>query len=177
MVTSFAHGALFGCGHLGCIAMMLIASCIPFPTSTPCNDMLAMLAYATHWRSMHLYTLPYMFMYESCLLVCRPCFNTMNLHFSIADTTFCLLSCLFAFSLACFLVLCLPYLSCLSALHLLCMHFESFLSIACLLVSCLYLCMYTHGVRMHGARARSPRRKQKGARMQAYRYKPSGYVQ
>ena len=108
MVTSFAHGALFGCGHLGCIAMMLIASWIPFPTSTPCNDMLAMLAYATHWRSMHLYTLPYMFMYESCLLVCRPCFNTMNLHFSLADTTFCLLSCFFVISLvclyACFLV-------------------------------------------------------------------------
>ena len=108
MVTSFAPGALFGCGHLGCIAMMLIASCIPFPTSTPCNDMLAMLAYATHWRSMHLYTLPYMFMYESCLLVCRPCFNTMNLHFSLVDTTFCLLSCFFVISLvclyACFLV-------------------------------------------------------------------------
>ena len=108
MVTSFAHGALFGCGHLGCISMMLIASCIPFPTSTPCNDMLAMLAYATHWRSMHLYTLPYVFMYESCLLVCRPCFNTMNLHFSLADTTFCLLSCFFVISLvclyACFLV-------------------------------------------------------------------------
>ena len=108
MVTSFAHGALFGCGHLGCIAMMLIASCIPFPTSTPCNDMLAMLAYATHWRSIHLYTLPYMFMYESCLLVCRPCFNTMNLHFSLVDTTFCLLSCFFVISLvclyACFLV-------------------------------------------------------------------------
>ena len=108
MVTSFAHGALFGCGHLGCIAMMLIASCIPFPTSTPCNDMLAMLAYATHWRSMHLYTLPYMFMYESCLLVCHPCFNTMNLHFSLVDTTFCLLSCFFVISLvclyACFLV-------------------------------------------------------------------------
>ena len=108
MVTSFAHGALYGCGHLGCIAMMLIASCIPFPTSTPCNDMLAMLAYATHWRSMHLYTLPYMFMYESCLLVCRPCFNTMNLHFSLVDTTFCLLSCFFVISLvclyACFLV-------------------------------------------------------------------------
>ena len=108
MVTSFAHGALFGCGHLGCIAMMLIASCIPFPTSTPCNDMLAMLAYATHWRSMHLYTLPYMFMYESCLLVCRPCFNTMNLHFSLVDTTFFLLSCFFVISLvclyACFLV-------------------------------------------------------------------------
>ena len=59
-----------------------------------------MLAY------IHLYTLAYMSMCESCLLVCRPCFYTMklwtpdlNLHMSHADTTFCLLSCLFAFLL------------------------------------------------------------------------------
>ena len=58
----------------------------------------------------HLYTLTYMSMCESCLLVCRPCFNTMklwtpdpNLHLSHADTTFCLLSCLFAFLLVCLL--------------------------------------------------------------------------
>ena len=50
---------------------------------------------------MHLYTLAYMSMHESCLLVCRPCFNTMklwtsdpNLHLSFADTALnCLLSC------------------------------------------------------------------------------------
>ena len=64
----------------------------------------------TCWRSMHLYTLAYMFMHESCLLVCRPCFNTMklwtfdpNLYLFLADTTFCLLSCLFALSLVCLL--------------------------------------------------------------------------
>ena len=34
-----------------------------------------------------------------------------------------------------------------------------FLHLACLLVSCLYLCMYTRGARMHGPRARSPRHK------------------
>ena len=55
---------------------------------------------------MYLYTLAHMSMLESCLLVRRPCFNTMklwtfnpNLHLSFTDTTFCLLSCLFASSL------------------------------------------------------------------------------
>ena len=124
--------------------MMLVASCIPFPFSTLCDDMLTMLVYATRWLSMHLYTLAYMSMYESCLLVCRPYFNTMklwtfdpNLHLSLTDTTFCLLYTCYA----------LPT-------HL-------FLSIACLLVSCLCLCMYTYEVRTHGARAWSPKRKQK----------------
>ena len=76
------------------------------PFSPPCDDMLAMLVCATRWLYMHLYTLAYTSMQESCLLVCHPCFNTMklwtfdpNLHLSLANTTFCLLSCLFAFSL------------------------------------------------------------------------------
>ena len=42
------------------------------------------------------------------------------------------------------------------------MLFAHFPSIACLLVSCLCLCMYAYGVMRLGARARSPRRKQKG---------------
>ena len=82
-----------------------------------------------------------------------------NLHLSLIDTTIYLLSYLFAFSLVCllaFLFLCLPCLSCLSALCLFHMLFASFPSITCLLVSCLCLCMYTHG-----ARAQSPRCKQK----------------
>ena len=110
VVTSAAYGALFGCSHLGCIAMMPVASYIPFPFSAPCNDMLAMLACATRWLSMYLYTLAYMFMHESCLLVCHSYFNTMklwtfdlNLHLSFADTTFCFLFCLFALSLVCLL--------------------------------------------------------------------------
>ena len=41
------------------------------------------------------------------------------------------------------------------------MLFASFPSIACLLVSCFCLCMYTHGARTLGARAQSPKRKQK----------------
>ena len=80
------------------------------PFSALCDAMRTMLVCATRWFSMHLYTLAHMSIHESCLLGCRPCFNTMklwtfdpNLHLSLADTTFCLLSCLFAFSLVCLL--------------------------------------------------------------------------
>ena len=80
------------------------------PFSASCDDMLTMLVCATRWLSMHLYTLAYMFMHESCLLVCHPCFNTMklwafdsNLHLFLAETTFCLFSCLSPFSLVCLL--------------------------------------------------------------------------
>ena len=142
------------------------------------DAILTMLVCATCWRSMHLYTLAYMFMHESCLLVCRPCFRTMklwtfdpNLYLFLADTTFCLLSCLFAL-----LFLCLSCLLCLSALCLFHMLFASFPSITCLLVSCLCLYMYTYGARTHGARARSPKRKQKGCKCK-HVDKPSGYVQ
>ena len=89
--------------------MMLVALCVPFHFSTPCNTLLAMLVYATHWLSMHLYTLAHMSMHKSCWL-CRPCFNIMklwtsnpNLHFSPVDTTFCLLFHLFAFLIVCLL--------------------------------------------------------------------------
>ena len=119
--------------------------------SAPCDDLLTMLVCATHWLYLHLYMLAYMSIHESCLLVCRPYFNTMklwtsdpNLHLSLADTTFCLLSCLFAFLLAilfvAFLHICLHpsfyichiYLACsLFILLLLSTHFPS---IACLLV-------------------------------------------
>ena len=149
--------------------MMPVASCIPFPFSAPCDDMLTMLVYATRWLYVHLYMLAYMFMHESWLLVCRPYFNTMklwtsnpNLHLPILDTTFCLLSCLLV-SLLAFVTYygCHIYLACLlCTLFPLSMHL--FLSIACLPVSCLCLCMYAHGTRRHGARAQSPRHKQKG---------------
>ena len=94
--------SLFGCNHLGCIAMVPVASCIPFPFSAPCDAMLTMLVYATCWLSLHLYTLAYMSTHGSCFLVCHPCFNTMklwtsnpNLHLSLANTTFvCFLACL-----------------------------------------------------------------------------------
>ena len=81
-----------------------------FPFSAPCNDILTMLVCATYWIYMHLYTLAYMSMHESCLLVCRPCSNTMklltsdpNLHLSLTDTSFCLLSRLFSLLLVCLL--------------------------------------------------------------------------
>ena len=48
VVTSDVDEALFGCNHLGCITMMLVASCIPFPFSASCDDMLTMLVCATH---------------------------------------------------------------------------------------------------------------------------------
>ena len=153
---------------------MLVALCIPLPFFVPCDDMLTMLVCATLQLSIHLYVLAYMSTHESCLLVCRPYFNTMklwtsdpNLHQSLVDTIFlfalllvCLLSCSLVCLLACllaFLFLCLPCLSRLFALCLFHMLFASFPYIACLLVSFVCLCMYTHG-----ARARSPRRKQKG---------------
>ena len=98
--------------------MTAVASCTPFPLFAPCDDMIAMLVCATRWLSMHLCMLAHMSMYESCLLVCHPCFNKMklwifnpNLHLSLTDTTFCLLSYLFAFSLVCFLA-CLPSYAC-----------------------------------------------------------------
>ena len=94
---------------------MPIASFIPFPFFAPCDNMLAMLVCATRWLYIHLHTLAYMSMHESYLLVCRPCFNTMklwtfdlNLHLSLADTTFCSLSCLFSFLLVCLF----PYYAC-----------------------------------------------------------------
>ena len=118
------------------------------PFSAPCDDMFAMLVRATHWLSMHLYMLAYMFMHKSCLLECHPYFNTMkiwtpdpNLHLSPVDTTFC-----WPFCYACHIYLaCMLCPLCALSTHL-------FLSIACLLVSCSYLCMYTHGVRTHGAK-------------------------
>ena len=71
--------SLVGCKHSGCIAMMPVASCTTFSFSAPCDDMLTMLICATCWLYMHLYTLSYMPMRESYLLVCHPCFNTMKL--------------------------------------------------------------------------------------------------
>ena len=123
------------------------------------------------WFSMHLCMLAFMFMHESCMLVCRPCFNTMklwtfdpNLHLSTMDTTFCLPFYLFAFLLvyllSCFFAYHVYHAYLLYAFFTCPMHL--FLSIACLLVSCSCLCMYTHGARTHRGRTRSLRRKQKG---------------
>ena len=157
--------------------MMSVASCTPIPFSIPWDDWLPCF-FVTPVGFMCIITRLF-----TCLCMCHPFFNTMrlwtsdpNLHLSFVDTTFCLLSCLFTFA-CCFLsclsalliVFCLHpvwyacrcYLACLfCTLLLLSMHLS--LSIARLLVPCLCLCMYTHGARTHGARARSPRCKQKG---------------
>ena len=81
----------------------------------------------------------------------------------------CLFACLLAFSFIC--ASCLPYLLSHSMLAMSIMFirfmpfhmlFASFPSLACVLVSCLCLCIYTHGARTCGARAQSPRHKQRG---------------
>ena len=150
------------------------------PFSASCNDLFTMLICATHWPFMCLYMLAYMSMRESCLLVCRPCFNTMkiwtsnpSLHLSLVDTTFCLpFAGLPSYFLACSFILwlvmspaicydCHVYHAYLLYAPLTC-SLHLFPSIACLLVSCSCLCMYTHEARTRGARARSPKRKQKG---------------
>ena len=87
----------------------------------------------------------------------KPTFVPRGHHLLFAFLLVCLLTCLLAF-----LFLCLLCLSCLSALYLFHMLFASFPSNDCLLVSCLCLCMYIHGARTFGAKARFPRRKQKG---------------
>ena len=97
LVTSDAYEALFGCDHFGSISGCQVASYIPFPFHS-------VRCYAYHVCSHHLLAFyaslhSHMFMHESCLLVCRPYFNTMkswtldpNLHFSLAGTPFCVFS-------------------------------------------------------------------------------------
>ena len=133
-----------------------------------------------HWLCLHLYTLAYMFMHESCLLVCRPCFNTMkswtfglNLHLSLADPFVLLFVrpfCLFVCYLACLPTrLFAQILIVVLAVSILLVHFTSFCYYLHILLpslicwfSCLCLFMYTHGARTHGAKVWSPGRKQKG---------------
>ena len=83
----------------------------------------------------------------ACFLVCLPC---SSLAYLVACHVPCHMLCLLH------LCACLLYTHCTLSTHL-------FLSIACLLVSCCCLCMYTYGARMHGARPWSPRHKHKGA--------------
>ena len=110
--------------------MVPIASCIPFPFFALCDVMLTMLVCATYWLSMHLCTLAYIFMHESCLLVCRPCFNTMklwkfdpNLHLSPVDPTFCLRSRLFVCFLVSLLAMSIMLICFMPLSHALCISF------------------------------------------------------
>ena len=105
------------------------------PFSALCDDIVAMLVCTTCWLYMHFYTFAYIFMHESCLLVCHPCFNTNEVMDIRSQPTFfphghhfllvCLFTCLFAILLVCLLACllaslyqCLPCLSRLSALCL-----------------------------------------------------------
>ena len=124
------------------------------PFFSPCDDMLTMLVCATCWLSMHLYTLAYMFMHESRLLVCRPCFNTMklwtfdpNLHLSLVDTPFCVFSLLVC--PPCLLVSLLDFFTCYACnIYLACLLCDLVLLstlfpfIACFLV---FLSLPLHG--------------------------------
>ena len=65
--TSNDHEALFGCNHLGCIAIMPVVSRIPFPFFALCNDVLAMLVCATYWPISKGLAHPYLHVY-ACLL-------------------------------------------------------------------------------------------------------------
>ena len=129
----------------GCIAMMFVASCAPFPFSGPCDDMLTILVCATCWISCYVYMLAYMSMHESWVLVCCPSLNIMklwtfdpNLHLSLADTTFCLPSWFVCF-FVCLLSHLFVHLACLIACHLLCLPCLSFLSVYALFICSLYL--------------------------------------
>ena len=148
--------------------MMLVSSCTPFSLSAPCDDILATLVCATHWLSMHLYTLAHMSMPCQCVVhastqlsyghpiqtyICL--LQTPPFVYFLAYLPFCLFACFLASLLAMHTIMLIHFMP----FHML---FAFFPSIACLLVSCLCLCMYIHGVRMLGARAQSPRSKQKG---------------
>ena len=106
---------------------------------------------------------------EAIVTQSKPTFVPRGHHLLFACLLVCLFACLLVISLVCLitcllasLFLYLPYLSCLSASCLYRVLFAYFPSIACLLVSCLCLCMYTDGMRTYGAKALSPRHKQKG---------------
>ena len=123
--------------------MMPVVSCTPIPFYTPCDNYLPCFFCATRWLYVHLYMLVYMFMHESCLLVCHPCFNTMrlwtsdpNLHLSLVDTTFCLLLLFYPLLVVC-------YLDCLLLCsHPVCYAYHYYLACSC--CALLLLSMHLH---------------------------------
>ena len=101
----------------------------------------------------------------------KPTFVPGRHHLLFICLLVCLLSCLVGFLVCLFIILLVMSLATCYACHVYHAYllYASFIyslhlfpSIACLLVSCLCLCMYTDGVRMHGAKARSPKHKQQG---------------
>ena len=164
--------------------MMPVALCIPFPFSTPCDAMLTMLVCATSWLYIHLYTLAYMSIHESFLLVCRPYFNTMKLW--TFDPTYicplqtpsfvCFLTCFPICLLVSFLAFdtfcaCHIYLAC--SLYILLLLFTHF-SFYCLSVGFLYLPFHVR-TRSEDAQSQGTvsQEQAKGARMRACQHEPS----
>ena len=159
--------------------MILVASCIPIPFSVLCDDCLpCFFVPLVHFMcilhtSLHVYAWVLLVSVSSILqhnqamdIQSKPTFVPHKHHLLFAILlvypllVVCYLACLsFCSHLVCYAYHC--YLACsFCAFLLLSMHLSS--SIARLLASCLILCMYTHGARIHGARSRSSRRKQKG---------------
>ena len=98
----------------------------------------------------------------------KPAFVPCGHHLLFVLLLVCFFACLLAFLLAMSIVL-IRFMP----IHML---FASFPSMDCLLVSCLCLCIYTHGVRTHGAKARFPKHKQNGCRRE-HVVKPNDYSQ
>ena len=138
---TLAHIKGFGSSLLACLC--LLASYALFSMSHAWVLLASVLSMLQHNEIMDIWSKPTFVPHEHHLLFV----------FLLVFLLICLLT---------FLFLCLPCLPRLTALCLFHMLFASFPSIACLLVSCLCLYMYTHGVTMHEARALFPRLKQKG---------------
>ena len=129
------------------------------PFSALCDDIVAMLVCTTCWLYMHFYMFAYIFMHESCLLACRPCFNTNEVMDIRSQPTFfphghhfllvCLFTCLFAVLLVCLLAcllhpyiyVCHVYRAYLLYAYLYTLHIFSF---HCLSVDFLSLPLHVH---------------------------------
>ena len=151
--------------------MILVASCIPFSFFAPCDNyachacLCHLLAfYASLHACLHIHAWVLLASVLSILqhnevvdIQSKSTFVPREHHLLFAFLLVCLLACLLAILFLCLLHLyaCLLHTNCALSTHL-------FLSIACLLVSYLCFCMYTHGAGTHGARAWSPWCKQKG---------------
>ena len=163
--------------------MILVASCAPIHFSVPCDDCLpCFFVPLVHFMrilhtSLHVHAWVLLVSVSSILqhneamdIQSKPTFvpHKHHLFFAILLVypllVVCYLACLLLCSYVCSHLVCYAchcYFACsFCALLLLSMHLSS--SIARLLASCLFLCMYTHGARIHGARSQSSRRKQKG---------------
>ena len=122
---------------------------------------------------------------EFCLLVCRPYFKAMklwtfdpNLRLSLTDTTFCLLSYMFAFSLVCLLscfFACYVYHSYLLYASLICSSHLFLPLLVCWFLVFAFACTHMEWGRIELGIVSQV--KAKRVKIQACRYKPSGYAQ